>query len=685
MSNNVSPEDSLSRLIEELNQEWTHLQTLGRALTAEEQGRSEALSRVLELLRSTLVVLAHGVPAEPPASTPAPLRDGRYRGGNGDLSVDLRVDEGVSGVISADFYKIDASGETWVASIRTNPGIRIALGEVSWDIVGEDQQHATASGHLSLRVHLRDPFTVTGAMRLDKPLAGIPRQTDIAFTAVWQSETLRGLGIELEQERGVADLPTFNFNGKEVTVESALAAAGFETFEVGQVSEVPPPPTPWGTAQLHALMQDHAQASLARSAWELHLLLLSRPSRNGLLGIMFDTTANLPRQGSAVFAEEIRRLANVFERKLIQTTVHELGHGLNLAHRFEREVGRADSTSFMNYDWLYRGGGRQEEFWSRFNFTFDRDELEFLRHAPRLALIPGGRAFHSVSYWSEGNGGYMPYFPEVRITELDLTLRGPTGGLVFDFLQPIFMEVELTNRTGQTLNIPRWWLDPKSGVLSIVVRRITGGSDGEARHWVPVMQRCRDHVPQIADLVPDGGSMRRNLNLTFGVGGFAFAEPGEYEVQAVVSLPNQVQRREFIVPSNSLRIRVAYPKTREEEEDALVLLRNDVGLYFALGGSRALDKARDDLEEVRARRQGKSRKIRDPIVANIVRCAGIDAGRTYLRRRADKFVTDEWNSERAAQLLEQLDDQALRAFDTETAATTKKLAQKHRSVVSKTG
>jgi hypothetical protein len=399
---------------------------------------------------------------------------------------------------------------------------------------------------------------------------------------------------------------------------------------------------------------------------------------------MFDTTANLPRQGSAVFGEEIRQWAGAnFTRKIIQTTVHEVGHALNLAHRFERELGRADSVSFMNYDWRYRGGGRQQEFWSKFDFSFDPDELEFLRHAPRTAVIPGGREFHSVHYWSEGGGGYKPYYPEVRITDLELKLTGPTAGLVFNFLQPVFLQVELVNRTGQPFNIPDWFLDPKGGALDIVVRRVSGsGNGGAASLWVPVMQRCYDVAQELADLVPDGGSVQRNLNLTFGAGGFAFAEPGEYEVQAVVSIPNPQVLREYIIPSNVLKIRVGYPRSREEEADALVILRGDVGLYFALGGSRALDRAGSDLEEVRRRRQGRARKITDPIVANIVRCQGIDAGRSYLRSREGEFVVDESNFEQAAELLEKLDDEALRAFDPDTAENTKKLAERHRRAVS---
>ena len=489
------------------------------------------------LIKPFLRALAR-LTGKPPSKRPPPLVDGRYAGGNGGVSIELRVDEKVSGVISADLFRVDEGVETWVASLRTNPGTRVSLADGFWEITGEDQHRSVTAGHLTLAVQQSGPLTVAGSLRLDSPLAGIPAQA-IDFTATRSSDSLRTLGIELEREQDVPALPTFDFGGRQVTVESALAQAGFETIRVREQGVVPEPPTSWGTAQLQALMHDHAQASLAKPAWEVHLLLLGRPSRRGLSGIMFDTTADLPRQGAAVFAEEVRRFSGAdTDRKLIQTTVHELGHALNLAHRFERQLGRADSTSFMNYDWRYRGGRRRSEFWSRFDFTFDPDELEFLRHAPRSAVIPGGRAFHSVSYWAEGNGGYTPYYPEREMSGLELTLHGPTAGLFFQFLQPVFLRVELTNRTGEPRNLPEWFLDPKVGALDVVIRRVHGsGAAGEAHMWVPVMQRCYDYAASASDVVAESESIQRNLNLTFGASGFSFAEPGEYEVQAVVSLP----------------------------------------------------------------------------------------------------------------------------------------------------
>jgi hypothetical protein len=100
-----------------------------------------------------------------------------------------------------------------------------------------------------------------------------------------------------------------------------------------------------------------------------------------------------------------------------------------------------------------------------------------------------------------------------------------------------------------------------------------------------------------------------------------------------------------------------------------------------LGGSDGLEDARDILEKIRKRRQGKDKVIRDPIVANIVRCEGINVGRPYVRFREGRFEEKEGNRKRAANLLASLGNQALRAFDAHTAEHTKRLAEKHQNAL----
>ena len=237
-----------------------------------------------------------------------------------------------------------------------------------------------------------------------------------------------------------------------------------------------------------------------------------------------------------------------------------------------------------------------------------------------------------MSYWADGTGGYSPYLPEAPVPGFDLTLSPPPDGPVFAFGQPVFLEVALTNNTGQTLNFPPEVLDPKAGFLELLVRRVTGGRPGpltDAVPFVPILQRCFDLNPSLADAVPAGGTLNNNLNLAFGSGGFTFAEPGSYAITPLLSFARPDGRgggTDFVIRGSELLIRVAAPHSMDDENDALTLLRPDVGAWFALGGSDCLGSAADALEEVRARRESKYGHD-DGVVAAIVRPAGIAAGR----------------------------------------------------------
>jgi hypothetical protein len=616
-------------------------------------------------------------PNGPPA--PGALKDGRYEGGNEHLFVELRVEGQGAGAISADLYRQGPERHDYVASLRSVPGEDVAIGIAPVAVVAEDDLGGRATGELTLGSANGDE-TASGVLTLDGPLNGVPGHAPIPFEARWRSATIRTLGIEIETEEGVADPSAVDFQGREVTLQSCLAEAGLEVREVGEESRIPANPRGWGISELHTLMRDFAAAELGERCWELHLLLLARSDQRGLLGIMFDETEVLPRQGVAVFAEEIRSIPGIDnDRKLIQTSVHELGHALNLAHRFERVVGRADSTSFMNYDWRYLGGNKRDEYWSRFAFTFDPDELSFLRHGPRSAVIPGGAPFHSIRYWNEGTGGYSPYVPERPLTGFKLTLRPPQSGRLLSFAQPVFLEVELTNETGRTLELPPVLLDAKGGFLEILIRKSQGTSTrslASAQPFTPIMQRCFDMDPQHFDTVPSGESIRNNVNLTYGTSGFAFAEPGTYEVTALLAVFDERTESDLIVRSETLPLRIATPKEIEEEEDAMDLFRDDVGVYLALGGNRTLTRAAEALEAIRERRQAGEGEVRDPVAAAIVRAQAIDAQRRYVRYEDESYRVLEPKSEVAAQRLSQLDERALRGFDRETAKGTLELAER---------
>ncbi|WP_298843657.1 hypothetical protein [uncultured Roseobacter sp.] len=632
-----------------------------------------------------------------PARMP-PVADGRYAGGNSRLVLELRVDFGGSGVISGDLMGTRFGGEDYLASFRTTPGITPEPGRaVGWpaDFCSRDKR--TARGVVWLRPSLAQD-TVVIALRIDDVLAGLPAHMVFEMTAEWQSQYLRRIGIEMEKEDGTQPPPSWNFGHRRVTWRTALQDAGFDVVDTGIRNRIPEQKEGWGQSELHTLMTDLADAGLTGPAWRQQLLWLGRPKRERLLGVMFDTSAQLPRQGSAVFEREIREwVTDAPDRKVIQTAVHEIGHGLNLSHRFGPDVGHADSTSFMNYPWQYQGGGREDGYWDRFAFAFDADELEFLRHAPRNQIIPGGDPFHSADYWSRASRGYTPYASDAPVGGLRLELLPPdpdSGMGAFRFGQQVFLEIRVTNTGTEPVPLQKRLLDPKGGFLGVRIEKSGRGAtaDSRALHFHPIVSRCfdlsnladsrEDETTQVRVLAP-GASHSENINLTFGADGFSFAEPGHYTVQVSGTFfintgdADPFNDKEAVTASNVLPVFIARPHSPDEEiEVETILMREDVGTFFALGGSAVLEKARDDLEAVLDRRMGRAKIPSDPVAANIMRCFGIDEQRKYRRFDGKKLRYLRSNLSKAAEHLRRVQRAGAGVFDRETRAGTGRLLEK---------
>lgn len=607
------------------------------------------------------------------------IRDGRYEGRSGGIALTLRVDAGGSGVISADVF--GEGGRRYLASGRTAPGAKVTIDDGSWPAVWQASPSNKTTGTLALTAGPTGGVTLT--FTLDAPLNGLPVRTETVVQVEHRDDAMRELGLEIEREEGVPLPAPVVLQGVERTVDGCLRAAGFAVKEAGRQTLIPAGIAgSWDDSQLYSMLSDlmhiTGESPLRGRAWELHLLLLSKASLPGLAGIMFDAEGLLQRQGAAVFTAPFQGATR--DQKIIRTIVHELGHALNLAHRFERSVGRADSTSYMNYDWRYRGGGQEQDYWKNFAFTFDGDELEFLRHGALGSLIPGGEPFHSVRYWADGGGGHSPYAREIPFDGYRLTLTAPVAGAGFAFGQPVFLKVTLENRSSSDLEVERWVLDPKAGPLEILVRRLSDPPQ-EATAFTPIAQRCMAAMDVESKVtLPPGGALSNNVNLTFGSAGFTFAEPGEYDVTPVLGIYGKDPAGEtvqWLVTGEPLRIRVQPPEGVAEEREATVLRSADVGAWFALGGSDSLGTARDKLEEVRERREAAAGTA-DPLVAAIVRAAALDAARPAIRLRDDAFVRVDGDPGQAAELLAGLDTRALSTFDPYTARQTAELADRYK-------
>ncbi len=349
--------------------------------------------------------LAEGLPVARPEPSPS-VRDGRYLGENGLWWLDLRVDLTDCRAISVDLHTVgpparQVSGHTdprtFDPSARTWPMVwdREGTGEGVGSL--DVQPHPSVPDRLEVQLHIREPGMEGGLH---------PVEVEVRATLDRVADELRTLGIEIEIERGVKPPDPIVDGSSELDLAACMRRALIGIRSAGSSTTIEPPDGRWHgvdiLAQLNQAMTRAAQTSLGAPAFEARLLYLSRSDRRGLCGLMFDIEGLLPRQGAAVFVDEIRdRVGDPAEqdRRILQTTVHELGHVLNLTHRFSS--GFWGSLSFMNYPDCYRGGGWSQKYQKRFDWNFDVDERRFLRHGFRCDVIPGGNPFGSDAYWLE--------------------------------------------------------------------------------------------------------------------------------------------------------------------------------------------------------------------------------------------------------------------------------------------
>ncbi|MBY0294754.1 MAG: hypothetical protein K2X71_01770 [Methylobacterium sp.] len=424
----------------------------------------------------------------------------------------------------------------------------------------------------------------------------------------------------------------------------------------------------WSPAELHDAMETHfSQYGGTWPNWQMWGLLAGLFDNPGVGGVMFDAASQVggagkapERQGFAVFRKhewfndlidgnpDTQSEASAM-RKFLYTWVHEAGHAYNFLHSWDK--GRPDALSWMNYDWRYDARNGQDSFWRRFQFRFDDDELIHLRHGNRAAVIMGGDP------WSKGSHLEAPNLAMSQIegdAPLELLVRS-VG--YFEFMEPVHIELRLRNLMPDVPVAIDKRLSPEFGGVVIYIQR----PDGSIVQYDPIM--CAVGTPEIQVLAPGGGPegadrFSKEIFLSYGSSGFYFDRPGEYRIRAVYQGPGDVT-----VPSDSHRIRIGFPASREDDRMAQDFFSQDVGLALYLRGSRSpyLDKGREVLERItqvepdspRAAKvsmtlaQGLARPFFriDPAKGKVVRSASADprgalaltnSAVTALQQRADK-------------------------------------------------
>lgn len=385
-----------------------------------------------------------------------------------------------------------------------------------------------------------------------------------------------------------------------LSIETVFRRTGFDVARSGD-NMVPlggaGPDERWSDNEMHDAMQVHWSRFADKPQWALWVFFAALHERGtGLGGIMFDDIGPNHRQGTAIFTESFISQAPAGDpnpaawvaRMRFWTAVHEMGHGFNLAHSWQKShppawgtpwiplTNDSEARSFMNYPFLVAGG--QSAFFADFGFRFIDEELLFMRHAPSRFVQMGNadwfdnHGFEQAEVWSE------PTF------KLEARVNRPKP--VFEFLEPVCVELKLTNVSGEVKLLDADILRGDHDITVILKK------DGKpARQWKPYAAYCMKGTPRAIDT---NESIYEALFVSAGLNGWDLAEPGNYTVQVAIRYGDED------IVSNPLRLQVKPPRGFDEEDLAQDMFSEAVGRVLAFDGTRApnLGNANDALREI---------------------------------------------------------------------------------------
>jgi hypothetical protein len=459
--------------------------------------------------------------------------------------VKILAPKGVLGVTPAELRITFLRGAPPVTrSVRfASPYFRTA--EIEWDTV----EGATRVTHINTADHPNRPSTLQAG-----PLTFI----DVFSRA----------GVDLQRSTQESIVPLSLSDADEVGADAPLDQA-------------------WSDFELNEAMKKYWSRYQPRAQWAMWLLFAGIHEDPLTRGIMFDHQGVYKRQGAAAFNDwwltdnettnYDHRDAHIHRRRFV-TACHETGHCFNLIHSWEHGAygwwplgDESLEPSFMNNP---DNAPTTLEFFSNFEYSFSDRELRFIRHAPvhfiemggiRYGVDPADSARMESGTWS-----------------LQASVR--RSSKVFDFMEPVVVDVTLTNRSNRPQVIDEG-IFREGHNLNIAIRQGTNADTV----LQPFVIRCLG--PKWRVLQP-GESLHHSAFASAGVRGWHISEPGPYEVCVRLNA-GAVQAL-----SDPLRLRVATPRERDEEDIAQDFFTDEVGRALVLGGAAQGTPACNVLEQI---------------------------------------------------------------------------------------
>ncbi len=415
-------------------------------------------------------------------------------------------------------------------------------------------------------------------------------------TVDFEFDYVTGENVLLDIKTDAHPIRPSALEAEELTVTSIFERAGFA------ITTTPGGRIPlkgagldkrWSYQEMHDAMQKYWSHYASKAQWAMWVFFAGLNEEDGkdLGGIMFDDIGEQHRQGTAIFNKSFiseppandKRPKEWVRRMIFWTTCHEMGHCFNLAHSWEKAAGHdwiqlksdKEARSFMNYPYNVVGG--QSAFFSDFEFRFGDGELLFMRHAPERFVQMGNAEWFDNHGFREANLSPEPKFK--------LILRVNRPQPIFEFLEPVVLELKLTNISNEPQMVQEKLLSTMERITLVIKKK-----DKPARHYAPHAQFCWQ--PKNKVLNPNE-SMYDSLFASAGRNGWEISDPGYYLVQVALDMDEED------LVSEPLMIRIAPPKDRYKEEYlAQDVFSDEVGRILNFDGSRFLEKGNNVLREV---------------------------------------------------------------------------------------
>lgn len=393
-----------------------------------------------------------------------------------------------------------------------------------------------------------------------------------------------------------------NLPGETLTIPKVFQRAGFDVSVSMGGGSLPISgaggDSKWSDMEMHDAMKLFWSRFANKPQWAMWVFFAAlHEEGTGLGGIMFDDIGGNHRQGTAIFTQSFIKDAPPgdpapaawVERMKFWCACHEMGHAFNLAHSWQKALGtpwiplsnEPEARSFMNYPYNVAGG--QTAFFANFRYSFSNNELLFMRHAPEQYVQMGNAAWFDHHGFEQANHMAEPTFMlGLRVQRKGI--KGVEMAPAFEFLEPVVLELKLTNISPQPTVVPIKLLSPSHHLTVIVKRR-----GQPAKEVIPYAMYC--WKPENKALNP-GEAIYDSLFASVGKGGWDIAEPGYYTVQVALHY-----NKETII-SNPLTIRVTPPKNYNEELLAQDFFSEDVGRILTFDGSKVMEGGNNVMQEV---------------------------------------------------------------------------------------